>query len=149
MGWWSPGIILSMSEYSRIPRILSISLWVMESRDNPDYVWVSQDSEDTFHQSLWLVEPSWVCLSIPGFQEYFPWGSMAWWNPGIILTMSECPRILRILSMRVYGCQYFYMYNRIIILGLFQAVEVFMTSLNDHRISTAALDMNDYFFKIC
>ena len=48
-------MILSMSEYPRIPRILfHEALWVGESWDDPEYVSVSQDSEDTFHKGLWV-----------------------------------------------------------------------------------------------
>ena len=38
-GWWNPGIILSMSEYPRIPRILfHEALRIEESWDDPEYV---------------------------------------------------------------------------------------------------------------
>ena len=47
-------------EYPRIPRILfHKSLWLVESRDDPEYARVSQDSEDTIPPgSIWL-EKSW------------------------------------------------------------------------------------------
>ena len=37
--WWNPGIILSIPEYHRIPRIVyHKGLWLVESRDNPEYM---------------------------------------------------------------------------------------------------------------
>ncbi len=79
-GWWNPGIILSMSEYPRIPRILfQEGLWQMESWDNPEYVRVSQDSKDTFQEGLWQMEswdnPEYVRVSQDS-RDTFPAGGI-------------------------------------------------------------------------
>ena len=99
--WWNPRINLSMSEYPRIPRILfHEDLWAVQSWDDPEYVWVSQDSQDTFPWGSMvggILGWSWACLSIPGFPGYFSMRVYGWRNPGIILSMSEYPRIPRIL----------------------------------------------------
>ena len=80
------------------------------------YVRVSQDSTDTLPLSLSILGLSYVCQSIPGFHRYFTKGVCVSWDnpiprilyqgapvteyPGIILCMSEYPKIPRILYQR-------------------------------------------------
>ena len=125
-----PGIILCMSEYLRIPRILYqrgpchfISWYVCQSIpgfrgyftkgvpvtliswDNPMYARISQDSVDTLpkgspvtHCISWD-NPTYVRVSQDS-ADTLPKGSPFTSYPGIILCMSEYPRIPQILYQR-------------------------------------------------
>ena len=75
----------------------------VESRDDTKCARVSQDSLDTFPRGA-LYEESWSdteCVRVSlDFQEYFFKGVHCMWNPGMILSVSEYPRIPRILFQR-------------------------------------------------